>query len=73
MLDAAYTSLFHFHLHVQRYRNADYAGPGFGDVNYADNTRANCLVFTFVSKDAMNVDYYRHGRVLVDLGEIRRP
>ena len=73
MLDAAYTSLFHFHLHVQRHRNADYAGPGFGDVNYADNTRANCLVFTFVSKDAMNVDYYRHGRVLVDLGEIRRP
>ncbi len=72
MLDAAYVSLFHFHYHVQRYRNAEYAGPGFGDVNYADNTRANCLVFTFVAKDRMNVDYYRHGRVLVDLGEINR-
>lgn len=72
MLDAAYTSLFHFHMHVQRHWNRDYAGPGFGDVAYADNTRANCLVFTFVSEDAMNVDFYRHGRVMVDLGEIRR-
>ncbi|MDY7109299.1 MAG: hypothetical protein SYC29_11755 [Planctomycetota bacterium] len=72
MLDAAYTSLFHFHMHVQRHWNRQYAGPGFGDVNYADNTRANCLVFTFVAEDAMNVDYYRHGRVMVDLGEIRR-
>jgi hypothetical protein len=72
MLDAAYTSLFHFHMHAQRHWNRDYAGPGFGDVNYADNTRANCLVFTFLSEDAMNVDFYRHGRVMVDLGEIRR-
>jgi hypothetical protein len=72
MLDAAYTSLFHFHLHAQRHWNRDYAGPGFGDVNYADNTRANCLVFTFISEEAMNVDFYRHGRVIVDLGEIRR-
>ncbi len=72
MLDSAYTSLFHFHLHVQRYRNADYAGPGFGDVNYANNTRANCIVFTFVNEDSLNVDFYRHGRVQVDLGEIKR-
>ncbi|MHC4446966.1 MAG: hypothetical protein ACYSXF_04065 [Planctomycetota bacterium] len=71
MLDAAYTSLFHFHLHVQKYRNADFAGPGYGDVNYADNTRANCLVFTFVNERTMNVDFYRHGNVVVDLGEIR--
>ena len=70
MLAAAYPSLFHFHMHVQRHRNGDFAGPGFGDVNYADNTRANCLVFTFVRGDAMNVDFYRHGRVLVDLGVI---
>jgi hypothetical protein len=72
MLDAGYTALFHFHLHVQAYRNTEYAGPGYGDVNYADNTRANCLVFTFVRRDALNVDFYRHGRVLVDLGTIER-
>ena len=73
MFDAGYTSLFHFHFHAQRYGNRDHAGPGLGDMNYADNTRANCLVFTFVDEDRMNVDYYRHGRVIVDLGTIRRP
>lgn len=72
MLDAAYTSIFHFHLHVQNYRNVDYAGPSYGDLNYADSTRANCLVFTFVNENTLNVDFYRHGRVVVDLGVIKR-
>jgi hypothetical protein len=72
MLDAAYTALFHFHFHAQRHRNEEYAGPGFGDVTYADNTRANCLVLTFLAEGRMNVDFYRHGRVLVDLGVIER-
>ena len=72
MLDAAYDSLFHFHLHAQRYHNEDFAGPGYGDSNYADNLRANCLVFTFVHEKALNVDFYRHGRVVVDLGVITR-
>jgi hypothetical protein len=73
MMDAGYTSLFHFHLHAQTWRNADYAGPSPGDRIYADNTRTNCLVFTAVSRDVLNMDYYRHGGVLVDLGEVRRP
>lgn len=72
MLDAAYTAQFHFHLHVQRPRNDQYAGPGFGDFNYADNTRANCLVFTSVGEDVLNMDFYRHSRVVVDLGEVHR-
>ncbi len=72
MLDAAYDSLFHFHNHAQRHRNGDHAGPGMGDKNYADNTRANCLVFSFVNEDTMNVDFYRHGHVVVDLGTMRR-
>ena len=73
MLDAAYTALFHFHFHVQRYRNDEYAGPGFGDNNYANNLRANCLVLTFINRDTLNVDFYRHGGVLIDLGVITRP
>lgn len=73
MLDAGYTALFHFHFHVQRAMNGEYAGPGFGDKNYADNIRANCLVFTSVNRTTMNVDYYRHGGVIVDLGEVRMP
>ena len=72
MMDAGYTSVFHFHNHVQKYRNTRHCGPGIGDLNYADNTRTNCLVFTFVSRDILNVDFYRHGRVIVDLGEIKR-
>ncbi len=73
MMDAGYTAVFHFHNHAQAYRNTQHAGPGIGDLNYADNTRTNCLVFTFVSKETLNVDFYRHGRVIVDLGEIKRP
>jgi hypothetical protein len=73
MMNASYTAVFHFHLHVQRYRNERYATPGMGDLNYADSTRANCLVFTFVGADTLNMDFYRHGRVIVDLGEIHRP
>ncbi len=72
MFDAAYTSLFHFHYHVQRIRNTEFTGPGLGDINYADNTRANCLVFTSVGRDTLNMDFYRHGRVVVDLGEVKR-
>lgn len=72
MLDAAYVAIFHFHFHVQQTRNDRYAGPGYGDINYADNTRANCLVFTSVGDGVMNVDYYRHDRVVVDLGDIQR-
>lgn len=72
MMDAGYTSVSHFHYHVQEYRNTRNSGPGLGDVNYADNTRANCLVFSFVNKNTFNVDFYRHGRVIVDLGEIKR-
>ncbi len=72
MLDRAYWSLFHFHFHAQRHRNGDHAGPGMGDKNYANNTRANCLVLTFVNEDTMNVDFYRHGHVIADLGTIER-
>lgn len=73
MFDAGYTGVFHLHFHAQKYDNAEYAGPGMGDLQYADETRANCLVLTFISQSRMNIDYYRHGRLIVDLGEIRRP
>lgn len=70
MFDAAYTALFHFHFHAQKLRNGDHAGPGMGDKAYAQNTRANCLVFTFVNEEVMNVDYYRHNDVVIDLGTV---
>ncbi|NBX25548.1 MAG: hypothetical protein EBQ99_05795 [Planctomycetes bacterium] len=73
MFDQGYTGLFHFHLHCQSYDNERYAGPHIGDFTYANSTRANCLVFTFLKRGEMNVDFYRHGPVVVDLGSIRRP
>ncbi|MCH2143111.1 MAG: hypothetical protein MK077_08960 [Phycisphaerales bacterium] len=73
MFDAGYTALFHFHYHTQKYRNKAHAGPGLGDMNYANATRANCLVLTYVDENTLNVDFYRHDGVLVDLGVIRRP
>jgi hypothetical protein len=73
MFDAGYTGLFHFHNHVQKHRNGMHAGPGDGDMTYANNTRANCLVLTFVDEQTLNLDFYRHDGVLVDLGVILRP
>jgi len=73
MFDAGYTGLYHFHFHAQKTRNGQHAGPGAGDMKYADATRANCLVLTSIDEDTMNVDYYRHGGVLVDLGVVVRP
>jgi len=73
MFDLAYTSLFHFHNHAQAYENTKYAGPHMGDFEYAESTRANCLVFSFIDRSTLNVDFYRYGRMVVDLGTMRRP
>lgn len=73
MFELAYSSLFHFHNHAQEYENVRYAGPHLGDFGYADNSRANCLVFTFIDRSSLNVDFYRYGRIAVDLGTMTRP
>jgi hypothetical protein len=73
LFEDGYTALFHVHNHAQRYRNARYAGPHVGDMEYADETGANGLVFTFIDPRTINVDFYRHGAVIVDLGTITRP
>ncbi|HMN95333.1 MAG TPA: hypothetical protein PKC43_03875 [Phycisphaerales bacterium] len=72
LFDLGYTAIFHFHLHATRYDNARYAAPAQGDMQYADSTRANALVFTFIDRGTLNVDFYRHGGVSVDLGSIAR-
>jgi hypothetical protein len=73
LFDAAYSGVFHFHNHAQEFDNAEYAGPHMGDFAYAESTRANCLVFTFIDSRTINADYYRHGGIVVDLGTFRRP
>ena len=73
LFDDGYTALFHFHNHAQNYSNRQHAGPHMGDLEYADETGANCLVFTYVKPDLMNVDFYRSDAVVVDLGTVQRP
>lgn len=73
MFDAGYTALSHFHYHAQAYENHRYSGPHIGDFTYSDATGVNGLVLTFVSRNRMNADYYRRGRVVVDLGVVERP
>ncbi|MDZ4830559.1 MAG: hypothetical protein SGJ09_10235 [Phycisphaerae bacterium] len=73
LMDSLYTGLFHTHFHAQAYDNRQYAGPHMGDFQFADATRANCLVFAYIDSSRLNVDYYRYGRVVVDLGTIARP
>lgn len=63
-------SLCHYHFHVQTDNNADYAGPGFGDIEYASTHGRACLVFTGVRKGVLNADYYHRGGVMIDLGEL---
>lgn len=73
LMDALYTGLFHVHFHCQAYDGHRYAGPHMGDFGFADSTRLNCLVFTFIDSEHLNVDYYRYGKIVVDCGLIERP
>ncbi|MFM7134137.1 MAG: hypothetical protein ACKO0W_07460, partial [Planctomycetota bacterium] len=63
----------HVHFHAQRYDNSDYAGPHLGDFAFAEETRCSGIVLAFLGPDELGVDFYRHGRMVVDLGAIRRP
>jgi hypothetical protein len=72
LIQRMYTGLFHYHFHAQAYRNADYAGPGVGDLKFVETLRPSAVVFTFLDRDTLGVDYYQPGGVVVDLGVIRR-
>jgi hypothetical protein len=68
MIVASDLALAHYHFHVQKERNAEYAGPSAGDLQYAARFGRSCLVFTSVSDGVMAVDYYQSGDVVIDLG-----
>lgn len=74
MLNASDAALLHYHMHVQKERNEQYAGPSPGDLIYAARFGRSCVVFTSVGKGGrMNVDYYQPDGVVVDLGEVEPP
>lgn len=73
MMEDMHTALAHFHFHAHSFDNRAYAGPGGGDLAFADRFGAACLVFTFIDRDTLNVDYYHEGGIVIDLGNIVRP
>ncbi len=72
MFRASALALAHYHFHVQDVRNGAYAGPGPGDVEYADKHNRNCIVITSIDERILNADYYQRGGAVIDLGELGR-
>lgn len=72
LIKQMYTGLAHYHFHAQQHANEAYAGPGAGDLKFIESLRANAVVFTFLDRDTLGVDYYQPGGVVIDLGVIRR-
>ena len=72
MVEAGHRAPFHFHFHAQEMHNAEFAGPGGGDLEYANAMAINGLVFTTVRQGHLNADFYTEGRVVVDLGTLEQ-
>ena len=70
MIAASDHAIAHYHFHVQKERNAEYAGPSDGDFDYATRHGRGCLVFTSVGEGQLAVDYYHPGDLVIDLGTI---
>jgi hypothetical protein len=70
MITSTPRCLAHYHFHVQKEKNGEYAGPSNGDLEYAATNARNCLVFTSVARGKLGVDYYQRNKVRIDLGEI---
>jgi hypothetical protein len=64
-------SIAHYHFHVQTDNNAEYAGPGRGDLEYAQTHGRNCVVLTSVRSGILNADFYIRDNLMIDLGEVR--
>ena len=69
MLKDGAIALAHYHFHVQRLDNGDFAGPGPGDQEYAIDQGRACIVFTSLRAGVLNANYY-HASMSINLGEI---
>jgi hypothetical protein len=65
-------ALAHYHFHVQRVQNREYAGPSDGDLDYAARLGRVCVVFTSLDAQTLNADLYFPGGYVLDLGQITR-
>lgn len=71
MLKDGATALAHYHFHVQRVVNGEFAGPGPGDAEYAIDQGRACVVFTSLREGVLNASSY-HAGLTINLGEIAR-
>ena len=69
---AMHRNLAHYHFHAQQHDNAAFAGPGLGDLRFAETFGGACVVLTFLDAQRLDVDYYLAAGVIVDLGAITR-
>lgn len=72
LIAASDRALAHYHFHVQRVQNREYAGPSEGDLDYAARLGRACLVFTSLNERTLNVDAYFPGGYVIDLGTVER-
>lgn len=61
----------HYHFHVQREKNAGFAGPSAADQLYARRYGRTCVVFTSIDRRTLNADVYLPNGVVIDLGEVK--
>lgn len=71
-MHAVYKGLAHVHFHTQRYDNAVWAGPGQGDLDFANAQHVNGVVLTFLDRNTLNLDAYFPGGIVIDLGCMTR-
>ncbi|MEC8101722.1 MAG: hypothetical protein VX109_05535 [Planctomycetota bacterium] len=71
-----FRKMFHgaipFHFHARNLNMSAVAGPGGTDLQAAESHGVPALVITSLSEDRLQVDWYRRGGVVVDLGEVER-
>lgn len=65
-------ALAHYHFHVQKNQNREYAGPSEGDLDYAARLGRACVVLTSITEGVLNADVYFPGGYVIDLGDVRR-
>ncbi len=59
-------SPFHFHYH--KLHNADFAGPGIGDLQFVRTNSTHSVVVTSLGEHEFDVDYFTPAGAVVDLG-----
>jgi hypothetical protein len=70
MMQQGDLALAHYHFHAQQFRNSDFAGPSYKDLGYASRFGRSCVVFTSMSRDSIDADYYQPDGIVIDLGDL---